>query len=550
MFGERWRSRNVRLTLLLTLGLTLAGATSSSAATFQRAPIAPDLGLDALTRGVARAQLGRDVFSEPYAAVTIGNVDVYPVFPYVESRTFEIVSDPRWNRLVYGEAGRTLRAYDGAGQPLGALKGPRGLAVDERNRLYVADTGNDRILVLDASTEFGDLTLVPVFEIKGLAGPYAVAYSDGGTPFRAGDDVLYVADTGHNRIAAYALGAGGATFDAAIGELGSGVGRVAGPMAITAGRAQGAGTPDVYVADAHTRRLVHLVHSAGSLRWAGDAPIGADLVTSLDTDQWGNVYAAAPRAGLVRKFNPSLVPVADLASGVTDPHAFHVPFVNVNDHRSGTVTRAGRPNGLAVERWDDTSGMQLWNLGLELANVAVSADAAPEARFALTDRAAVSLDWLDPSTGRALAHRDLGTLDAGPHAMPLDAIEAGYVRDDRTLRVTATSSYENGATVTASTRPSEALPSQATLLGHSPNPMTTTTRIAFALPATPARSTLDVYDAGGRRVRRLGADFGAGLHEVIWDGADDQGRAVAGGIYFYRLEAGSLRLARKLVVVR
>ena len=550
MFGKRdERSRNVRHLLLLTLGLTLAGATSSSAATFQRAPIAPDLGLDALTRGVARAQLGRDVFSEPYAAVTIGNVDVYATFPYVESRTFEIVSDPRWNRLVYGEAGRTLRAYDGAGQPFGALKGPRGLAVDENHRLYVADTGNDRILVLDASTEFGDLTLVPVFEIRGLAGPYAVAYSDGGTPFRSGDDFLYVADTGHNRVTALALSAGGATVDATIGELGSGPGRFAGPMAITAGRAQGANTPDVYVADAHTRRLVHLVHSAGALRWAGDAPIGADLVTSLDTDQWGNVYAAAPRAGLVRKFNPSLVPVADLASGVTDPHAFHVPFVNVSDHRSGTVTRAGKPNGLAVERWDDASGMQLWNLGLEVANVAVTADAAPEARFALTDRAAVSLDWIDPATGRALAHRDLGTLDAGPHALALDAVESGYARDDRTLRVTATSSYENGPTVTASTRPSAALPAQAMLLGHSPNPMVTSTRIAFALPATSAHSTLDVYDAGGRRVRRLGTDFGAGVHEVIWDGADDQGRAVAGGIYFYRLEAGSLRLARKLVVV-
>lgn len=552
MFGKRdERSRNVRHLLLLTLGLTLAGATSAPAATFQRAPIAPDLGLDALTRGVARAQLGRDVFADPWAAVTIGNVDLYSTFPYVESRTFEIVSDPRWNRLVYGEAGRSLRAYDGAGQPLGALKQPRGLAVDERNRLYVADTGNDRILVLEASTEFGDLTLVPVFEIRGLSGPYAVAYSDGGTPFRGGDDFLYVADTGHNRVTALALSAGGATLDAAIGELGSGVGRFAGPMAITAGRTQGVGTPDVYVADAHTRRIVHLVHTAGAFRWAGEAPAGADLVTSLDTDQWGNVYAAAPRAGLVRKFNPSLVPVADLASGVVDPHAFHVPFVNVSDHRSGTVTRAGQPNGLAVERWDDTSGMKLWNLGLELADVAVTADAAPEAHFALTDRAAVSFDWLDAATGRSLAHRDLGTLDAGPHALALDAVEAGFVRHDRTLRVTAASSYADGPVVTASTRPSgNAAPSQAMLLGLTPNPMTSSSRIAFALPATAAHSTLDVYDAGGRRVRQLGTDFGAGLHEVIWDGADDRGREVAGGVYFYRLEAGSLRLARKLVVVR
>jgi len=540
----------VRHPVLLCLGLILA--TPAGAATFQRAPIAPDLGLDALTRGVARQQLGRDVFSTPYAAVTIGHVDVYPVFPYVESRTFEIVSDPKWNRLVYGEAGQTLKAYDGAGQALGALKSPRGLAVDERNRVYVADAGNDRVLVLDASTEFGEITLTPVYEIRGLADPYAVAYSDGGTPFQSGDDWLYVADTGKNRIAAYALGATGATFQAAIGELGSGTGRFAGPMAITAGRVKGASTPDVYVADAHSRRIVHLLHDGSGFHWSGSADAGADVVTSLDTDQWGNVYAAAPHAGLVRKFNPSLVPVADLTAGVVDPRAFHVPFVNVSDHRDGSTTRVGQPNGLAVERWDDTSGMKLWNLGLELANVAVTADATPEARFALTDRAAVTLEWLDPTNGRSLARRSLGELDAGPHALPLGAEDAVFARDDRTLRVTATSSYSGGPTVSASTRLSggSAVPTAAALLGHAPNPAMPWTRISFALPMNGGRSTLDLYDAGGRRVRHLGADFSPGPHDVIWDGNDDAGRAVAGGVYFYRLQVGSLRFARKLVVVR
>ncbi len=540
----------MRPTVLLCLGLILA--TPAGAATFQRAPIAPDLGLDALTRGVARQQLGRDVFSTPYAAVTIGHVDVYPVFPYVESRTFEIVSDPRWNRLVYGEAGRTLKAYDGAGQPLGALKSPRGLAVDERNRVYVADAGNDRILVLDASTELGEITLTPVYEICGLADPYAVAYSDGGTPFQTGDDWLYVADTGHNRVAAYALGAGGATFQAALGELGSGLGRFAGPMAITTGRVKGANTPDVYVADAHSRRIVHLAHDASGFRWAGAADAGADVVTSLDTDQWGNVYAAAPHAGFVRKFNPSLVAVADLGNGLVDPRAFHVPFVNVTDHRDGSTARVGQPNGLSVERWDDASGMKLWNLGLDLANVAVTADATPEARFALTDRAAVSLDWIDPSTGRALAHHALGELDAGPHSLPLDGSDAAFARDDRTLRVTATSSYSGGPTVSASTNRSgsAAPPTAAMLLGHAPNPAMPWTRISFTVPTNAGPSRLDLYDAGGRHVRRLGSDFAPGAHDVLWDGNDDAGRAVGGGVYFYRLEVGALRFARKLVVVR
>ena len=60
-------------------------------------------------------QILRDLFANPYATVTIANVDVYDRFPYLETREFEVVSDTRWNRLVYGERGQSLSAYDGAG---------------------------------------------------------------------------------------------------------------------------------------------------------------------------------------------------------------------------------------------------------------------------------------------------------------------------------------------------------------------------------------------------------------------------------------------------
>src|SRR5258706_838282 len=121
---------SVRRILLLSLSLTVMSTNPVHAGTFDPARIAPSLGLDALTRNVSRQQVGRDLFADPYATVTLGSVDVYDVFPYAETRTFQIVSDPRWNRVVFGEMGRTLRAYDGRGQTLGALSNPRGLAVD------------------------------------------------------------------------------------------------------------------------------------------------------------------------------------------------------------------------------------------------------------------------------------------------------------------------------------------------------------------------------------------------------------------------------------
>src|SRR6185295_14067057 len=106
-------------------------------------------------------------------------------------------------------------------------------------------------------------------------------------------------------------------------------------MAIAVGRSNGANTRDVYVADAHTRRLVHLADDGGKLRWVTDARHDADLLTSLETDQWGNLFAAAPHQGLVRKFNAALEPVAELREGMTSPRGFHIPFYTVQDHRAG-----------------------------------------------------------------------------------------------------------------------------------------------------------------------------------------------------------------------
>ena len=548
----------MRRALLLTLSLTMITAHPSAAATFAPTRIAPDWGLDALTRGVSRQQVGRDLFADPYATVTLGSVDVYNVFPYVETRTFQIVSDPRWNRLVYGEMGRSLSAYDGLGLPLGALKNPRGLSVDERNRVYVADAGNNRVLVLQATTEFGDIALVPQFEIAGLTGPFDVSYSDGGTPFQYGDDWLYVADTGKNRVLSYALESAGPRLVATIGDLGGGIGHFAGPMAITAGRGNGANTADVFVADAHTQRLVHLRNDGHGLTWVADAQDGADIVTSLDTDQWGNLYAAAPNRGVVRKFDASLAPLADLRGDLARPRSFRVPFFTVRDHRNNTVTREGRPTAVSVEQWSDASGVRQWNLGVDVADLAVVEGKAPAARFTLTDPASVTVELLDAITGRSLSRRSAGALAAGAHALSISGhdLAAASGARDVLLRVSAASSYPNGSTATSTTAfrvsgGAAALPAQAMLLGSTPNPVFAATRIAFVLPRDgSSATTLRLYDSAGRVVRHFAEPFAAGRNEVVWDGAGDRGSRMAPGVYFVLLHTPDRELTQRLVLVQ
>ena len=549
----------MRRHLLMIMGLTLAASGPLEAATFTRAPIAPEYGLDALTRSVAHAQVGRDVFSNPYATVTISNVDLYDRFPYVEARHFQIVSDPRWDRLVMGELGRGLSAYDGKGSPLGGLSSPRGMAVDEQNRVYVADTGHDRVLVLQAATEFDQITLTPVYAIEGLRGPYDVAFSDGGTPFHAGDDYLFVTDSGRNRVAAFAVQADQARLISTIGDLGSGRDHFAGPMAITVGRIAGAVTPDVYVADAHNHRLVHLRLDAGHLQWVGEADAAVDVITSLDTDQWGNVYAAAPQQGVVRKFSPTLQPVADLRDGLTRPTAFHIPFYTVRDHRNGTTQRVGQPNALSIDQWTDISGVRLWNLGVGIDGLAVLPGGAPTAHFTLTDQAAMTLEVTDPSSGRVLSRRDAGLLPAGVHQITLQPADLNGVAQagDLTLRLTAASSYASGpidvaeATFHVNGGGTVSMPTQPALLGNWPNPSRSSTRIAFVLPqTTTGRVALGVFDASGRRIRSFDRAFAPGLNEVLWDGTDDSGHGVRPGIYFYRLDVGDASFKRRMAVVR
>jgi hypothetical protein len=96
----------------------------------------------------------------------------------------------------------------------------------------------------------------------------------------------------------------------------------------------------------------------------------------------------------------------------------------------------------------------------------------------------------------------------------------------------------------------ERLPTSYALGQNHPNPFNPTTLIPYALPER-ARVTLEVYDTAGRRVRVIDdGDQEPGYRTLEWDGTNDAGVAVASGVYFYRLRAGSFSATRKMVLVR
>jgi hypothetical protein len=61
---------------------------------------------------------------------------------------------------------------------------------------------------------------------------------------------------------------------------------------------------------------------------------------------------------------------------------------------------------------------------------------------------------------------------------------------------------------------------------------------------------LRIYDVTGRAVRTLAIrEFTPGEHELVWDGSDDAGRAVARGVYFYQLRTPSFVSQKKLALL-
>jgi photosystem II stability/assembly factor-like uncharacterized protein len=92
------------------------------------------------------------------------------------------------------------------------------------------------------------------------------------------------------------------------------------------------------------------------------------------------------------------------------------------------------------------------------------------------------------------------------------------------------------------------LPAQ--LLAVRPNPSRAPVRFEFRL-AEAGEARLEVYDLAGRLVRVLASGaHGAGRHAVAWDGRDARGRAVGGGVLFYRLQAGGRAENRRFVILR
>ena len=98
-------------------------------------------------------------------------------------------------------------------------------------------------------------------------------------------------------------------------------------------------------------------------------------------------------------------------------------------------------------------------------------------------------------------------------------------------------------------------PKETTLLPNYPNPFNPETWIPYRL-AQEAEVAITIYDAKGTPVRRLAlGNQTAGYYAergkaAYWDGRNEDGEAVASGIYIYQFRAGDYAASRRMVIVK
>ena len=103
-----------------------------------------------------------------------------------------------------------------------------------------------------------------------------------------------------------------------------------------------------------------------------------------------------------------------------------------------------------------------------------------------------------------------------------------------------------GAPATAVMTSASVRPVQYRLGDSYPNPFNPAVVIPLDLAMDAAQMSLTVYDVLGRRVRQLWqGPLGAGSHRFVWDGRDEVGKAVAAGVYIYKVEVDGQVEAKK-----
>ncbi len=231
--------------------------------------------------------------------------------------------------VIYNTSLYEVEIYGECGNGRGQFAGPLGITADAHGNVFVADTGNDRIVRL----RYGDdeLQFVKAF---GNAGSAPGQFSQPSDVALGASGRLFVADTGNDRVAV--MSPVGEPLSVLGGDPEAGV-LLEGPVGIAVVEGEDAwinrNREFLVVSDRERTRLVKLSLDGTVLATAeaGESPLADARFGYLAVDYYGNVYATDRESSRIHKF----------------------------DWRLGYVTSIGRPGDGDMEL-DEPRGITLW----------------------------------------------------------------------------------------------------------------------------------------------------------------------------------------------
>lgn len=94
------------------------------------------------------------------------------------------------------------------------------------------------------------------------------------------------------------------------------------------------------------------------------------------------------------------------------------------------------------------------------------------------------------------------------------------------------------------------LPNTFELYQNYPNPFNPETTISYSL-SKPGSVTLEIYNILGQKIRAYHKTYAnSGSFRILWDGNDQDGRAVSSGVYLYTLKAGNVIQSKLMNLIR
>ena len=285
-----------------------------------------------------------------------------------------------WNNNSYGNSVSAVQYYNGSiymsqllayPQQGNGLTGPLGLAADPGGNIYIADTGNNRVVeeiylsgvTYDVPAGFA-LQLVVA---SGLSGPQAVAADASGT--------VYIADTGNNRVLLETPAAGGSFTQSVLAS--SGLNAPSGVAVDAFG--------NVFISDAGNKRVLMETLSGTSYTESVIPVTGLVSPQGMTVDSSENLFIADSGTGSVLKIalgtGPSLTFASTNVGSTSSDSPKTVMFSNIGNAAltfpiPATGTNPGVSTSFGVNSTGGTACPMLTSTSLNTATLAAATTCA------------------------------------------------------------------------------------------------------------------------------------------------------------------------------